>query len=142
MCTLSAGLLYNRVYSWRVSSQNDLGFGGWSETFAFKTMIATGLDEQATVPLRNNLQQNYPNPFNPNTTITFSLAQKAVVSITIFDMLGKQVQEIINDHYPAGEHSVSFNASGLSAGIYFYRINALSEKGKVFSRVRKMILIK
>jgi len=84
-----------------------------------------------------NLAQNYPNPFNPSTTITFDLAQTNYVTITVFDLQGKTISNIVSDVYPAGRYSVKWNAINLPSGIYFYRMNAGS-----FVQTRKLILLK
>lgn len=83
------------------------------------------------------LYQNYPNPFNPKTTIKFSLPEKLNVKISVYDILGQKVKELINETKDAGVHTINFDGSKLSSGIYFYRIDA----GK-YSDVKKMILIK
>jgi len=83
------------------------------------------------------LRQNYPNPFNPSTLISYSLNKNESVSLNIYDITGKQVASLINGLQTAGEHSVSFNASNLSSGVYLYKIATPS-----FSQVKKMILTK
>ncbi len=84
-----------------------------------------------------NLKQNYPNPFNPTTTIQFSIAEKSNVKLTITDMLGREIQTLVNDELSAGSYNYNFNANNLPSGVYFYRLDA----GK-FSSVKKMILMK
>jgi hypothetical protein len=81
--------------------------------------------------------QNYPNPFNPETKISFSVPQKGVVEIKVFDALGREIAVLLNEEVIAGNYSVSFNASKYPSGIYFYRINAGS-----FTDTKKMVLIK
>lgn len=83
------------------------------------------------------LYQNYPNPFNPITTIKFSLPEKMNVKISVYDVLGQKIKEIINETKEAGIYTINFDGIELSSGIYFYRIDA----GK-YSDVKKMILIK
>lgn len=85
-----------------------------------------------------NLLQNYPNPFNPTTNITFELNTADVVSIEVFDMLGRRVQEIANDRYAKGSHTVTFTAEGLSSGIYIAQMSTSSG----FSKTMKMTLLK
>jgi PKD repeat protein len=90
------------------------------------------------IPGAYMLYQNYPNPYNPATTIRFDLPQSATISIVIMDLLGREVATLVDQkEYPAGYHSVEFNASSLSSGIYFYRLTSGS-----FSDVRKMALVK
>ena len=88
-------------------------------------------------PSTYQLQQNYPNPFNPGTTITYSLPTQTTVSLTVYDLLGRDVATLVQDEKPAGTYSVYFDASHLSSGIYFYTISAGS-----FSATRKLMLIK
>jgi hypothetical protein len=88
------------------------------------------------------LSQNYPNPFNPSTTINFSLAVDSKVSLKIFDVLGQEVATLINGQMAAGSQKVSFDASSLNSGVYFYRIDASGIDGQKFSSVKKMILTK
>jgi hypothetical protein len=88
------------------------------------------------------LEQNYPNPFNPSTTINFSLAADSKVSLTVFDILGQEVANLINGNVAAGSHEINFNASNVNSGVYFYRINATAVDGTNFTSVKKMILTK
>ncbi|MCX6152449.1 MAG: T9SS type A sorting domain-containing protein [Ignavibacteriales bacterium] len=83
------------------------------------------------------LSQNYPNPFNPVTTIKYSLPIQKQVSIKVFDVLGREVKTLIDDLKLPGNYEVIFNATGLSSGIYFYRIDA----GE-FSKTKKMLVLK
>jgi len=84
-----------------------------------------------------NLYQNYPNPFNPTTNINYSLSKNSEVVIKVFDYLGREVATLVNSEKESGNHTVQFNAKGLSSGIYFYSI-----KADGFSEVKKMHLIK
>ena len=87
--------------------------------------------------LSYKLSQNHPNPFNPSTKINFSIPEAAKVSITIFNALGQEVAELANREFAKGNHSVDFNATNLTSGIYFYRMNSAN-----FSKTMKMMLIK
>ena len=84
-----------------------------------------------------NLEQNYPNPFNPNTQITYTLREPGLVKLSIFDIIGNKVQELVNSYQSAGTHSLKFEAVNIPSGIYFYRLQINS-----FTDSRKMILIK
>jgi uncharacterized delta-60 repeat protein len=85
------------------------------------------------------LAQNYPNPFNPTTTIHFTLSTATLVAMKLYDVLGKEVAILINNKaMEAGEHEVTFDASSLSGGVYFYRLSA----GNSFSDVKKFVLMK
>ncbi len=93
--------------------------------------------ERYETPKDYSLLQNYPNPFNPSTIIEFSLPGNSIVTLKIYNSLGEEVAELVNGELQAGYHSVNFNASNISSGIYFYRISAGS-----FVQTKKMILIK
>ena len=89
------------------------------------------------VPSANKLEQNYPNPFNPSTRIKYTLSRHTRVRITLFDALGRQVKVLLDDIREPGEYTLHFDGSGLSSGIYFYRLDAGS-----FTEARKMVLLK
>ncbi|MCX7610789.1 MAG: T9SS type A sorting domain-containing protein [Ignavibacterium sp.] len=84
-----------------------------------------------------NLEQNYPNPFNPSTKIKFSIPENSLVKLTVYNLIGKVVKEILNQSMNAGNYEVEFDGSNLSSGIYFYRLEA----GK-YSNTKRMILIR
>ena len=104
-------------------------------------------ETEDNIPEIFTLEQNYPNPFNPSTTINFQLAARADVEITIFDILGREVNSLLSDMRSPGRHSVVWNGTNTSglrvgSGIYIYRIRAVSVNDIVFEQQRKMILIK
>jgi hypothetical protein len=90
-----------------------------------------------TVPTVYSLEQNYPNPFNPVTTISFSIPKAGNVKITVYDVIGREVAVPVNEFKSAGSYSVAFNATDLSSGVYFYRMEAGN-----FKDVKKMSLVK
>ena len=100
-----------------------------------------GNEVNVGVPEKFSLSQNYPNPFNPSTKINYDLPFDGKVSLKIFDMSGKEVALLINEAMPAGYHTISFNASGLSSGVYFYRMS-VDASGKNFTDTKKMMLVK
>ncbi len=83
------------------------------------------------------LEQNYPNPFNPSTTIKYSVPVEGFVKIEIYNIIGAKVAELVNEVKSVGNHSITFNATGLSSGIYFYKIQASS-----FTETKKMVVLK
>jgi hypothetical protein len=83
------------------------------------------------------LSQNYPNPFNPTTSVVFNLEKSGVTVLSVYDLLGKKVAELVNGHLSAGEHQIEFNAADFPSGIYIYRLTA---SGQTLSR--KMMLMK
>jgi hypothetical protein len=90
-----------------------------------------------SIPNLYKLEQNYPNPFNPATTIQFQIPKTEYVTLKVYDVLGNEVANPVNQILTAGNHSVQFNANSLTSGMYFYRITAGS-----YSEVKKMTLIK
>jgi hypothetical protein len=94
-------------------------------------------DEYGTIPNKFVLNQNYPNPFNPETTISYSISEPATISLKVYDMLGKEVKTLVNEHQPTGSYKIEFDASALSSGVYFYQLH-----GRDFGETRKMLLIK
>ena len=94
-------------------------------------------NETESQPVRFALEQNYPNPFNPNTTIKYSLEEAGLVSLTIYNIVGQKVAELVNEVKPSGTHSINWNAPTLSSGVYYYR---LISGNKV--QIRKMTLTK
>jgi hypothetical protein len=89
------------------------------------------------IPSAYSLHQNYPNPFNPNTSIAYDLSEAGHVTLTVFDVLGREVMTLVNENQTAGSYSVEFNASTLSSGIYFYQL-----KVNDFTDMKKMVVMK
>jgi len=100
------------------------------------------VEVDVALPTEFTLEQNYPNPFNPSTTIQFSLPVDAQVTIGIYNLVGEKVAEAVSGNFTAGLNKVTFNASQLTSGVYFYRLDANGINGKTFSDVRKMSLLK
>lgn len=86
--------------------------------------VTTSTETTIGLPKAVELSQNYPNPFNPTTTIRYALPQTSAVTLEIFNMLGQKIVTIVNGQQASGSHTVSWNASGLSSGIYYYRLSA------------------
>ena len=97
---------------------------------------ATDVQEENNIPSEFTLEQNYPNPFNPSTSISFGLPVDSKVRLSVYNLLGEMVKEIANEEFSAGAHTLSFNADGLTSGVYFYRL----ESG-IFLATRKMIIL-
>jgi len=89
------------------------------------------------IPSGFSLSQNYPNPFNPATQIDYSVATAGNVKLAIYDLLGREIITLINEYKKPGKYSISFNASSLSSGAYFYSLQAGS-----YTERRKMILLR
>ena len=95
------------------------------------------IDNEIQLPTEYSISQNYPNPFNPSTVIEFALPTSGNVSLKVFNSIGEEVAELVNKELNAGYHSVNFNSSNLSSGIYFYRISS-----GTFVQTNKMILLR
>lgn len=101
------------------------------ELFEYKHGKATSLkklpvstEEPANIPSSVKLHQNYPNPFNPSTSISYALKENSFVKLTVYDMLGQEIQTLVNEYQKMGNHTVRFDARELSSGIYFYQLIA------------------
>jgi hypothetical protein len=112
------------------------GWTYWIDTLQVPISIV-GINDKSRYPLIFNLKQNYPNPFNPTTKIKYSIASRQFVVLKVFNVLGQEIETLVNAEKPAGNYQVEFNAANLPSGVYFYRIKAGS-----FNQVRKMLLIK
>ena len=101
-----------------------------------------GINHTGTVAEGFALSQNYPNPFNPSTNIKFSIPERGNIVLSVYDMLGKEITNLVSGNYALGTYEVNFDGSGLGSGVYFYRINYKSESGDEFSDSKKLMLIK
>jgi probable HAF family extracellular repeat protein len=108
-----------------------------NEGFLLAISGITEVNELENFPSGFVLNQNYPNPFNPFTTISFSIPNEEFVTLKVFNSLGEVVADIVSETKPSGSYSVSFDASILTSGVYFYKISAGN-----FVSAKKMILVK
>lgn len=100
--------------------------------------LGTNIEQHKSfLPSEYSLKQNYPNPFNPSTKIEFSIPKSGLIKLEIFDVLGRKVEELINQFLPIGNYSVIFKAEKYSSGIYYYRLST-----DELSKINKAILIK
>jgi hypothetical protein len=112
------------------------GLGGGSPV-AIDNWISGIENPDPRIPNEITLFQNYPNPFNPETEISFSLPKEEQVTLSVFNINGQLVKELVNEKKPAGNHSINFNASDLNSGIYFYTLETGSTKLS-----KKMLFVK
>ena len=110
------------------------GWTYWRDTIS---QVVTGVDDIMQAPLSYNLSQNYPNPFNPSTTISYSIPAKSQVTLRVYDILGSEIKMLVNEEKTAGTYKINFNASNLSSGIYFYKLQTDN-----YVKCKKMILLK
>jgi hypothetical protein len=118
--------------------QRSSGIEPMKNIYAQHISDAAGVgDHTSVVPSVYSLAQNYPNPFNPTTQISFALKKAGMTTVKVYDLLGREVTTLVDRTVQAGEHSVTFDATRLASGIYFYRI----ESGN-FTATKKMVLLK
>jgi len=131
-----SGFQNGQEYYWRVQGSNVMGSGPWSNVGSF-FVTPTDVKEQGGIPTAYSLSQNYPNPFNPTTSIKFALPHSAFTKVTIYDILGREVQTLVNGNLEAGYYEVNFNAANLVSGVYIYRIQSGD-----FTQTKKLLLLK
>jgi len=104
--------------------------------YRYELLTAIG-DPEPTSITKFSLSQNYPNPFNPTTKIKYSVPQLSFVTLKVYDVLGREVLTLANEERPIGSYEVEFNATGLTSGMYFYKLQAGS-----YAVTKKMLLLK
>lgn len=102
-----------------------------------RSVPLTAVDAEQGVPAEFRLDQNYPNPFNPVTTISYGLARRTAVSLSVYNILGQHVATLAEGVQNAGFYKVTFDGSRLASGVYWYRLEAQS-----FVSVRKLVVLK
>ena len=107
-------------------------------SFEYSKEVEINID----TPNKFTLEQNYPNPFNPTTRISFSLPTDSKVTLSLFDILGREIKTLLNKDLQAGYYNIDFNASGYPSGVYFYRLRAERINGENFSSTKKMLLLR
>lgn len=109
-----------------------------------KTFLKNKIQNVLSTSLEYELRQNYPNPFNPVTNIQFDIPKEGLVTLKVYDILGREVRNIVNEFKQAGSYIVSFDGSALASGIYLYRIQVTDARGYnvQFAQTKRMILIK
>lgn len=133
-----------QTHTYRVQAYKDFAVSGYSNE---ASLFVTSIKEDAEVPTEYSMSQNYPNPFwsgatsrsagNPATTITFAVPKRSTVLIKIFDVVGKEVMTVVDNEFEPGIFKQTFNADGLTSGIYFYRMEADG-----FSQTRKLMFLR
>ena len=100
-------------------------------------MVTAVKEKVRATPATFSLSQNFPNPFNPSTVIGYQLPANSLVTLKVYDVLGREVRTLVNEREGAGDHSITFNAADLPSGVYFYRLTAGS-----FVETKRLVVIK
>ena len=116
---------------------NAAGSSPWSTVRKFTTEQVTSVETGSEIPSGFRLGQNYPNPFNPTTNIAFDLPKSEYVSLKVYTLLGTEVAILVSENLPAGKYTIKFDASNLSSGLFFYKLQTSS-----FVETRKMLLVR
>lgn len=124
------------------TSSPTLVLDGIKVTKTWSNIVSSLSQIQNLVPEKFSLAQNYPNPFNPITNIRFSLPSGGYTTLKIYNALGKEVQTLLTSYLTRGNYEYRFDASGLTSGTYFYRLDLVSNGNRLFSDVKKMMVIK
>jgi hypothetical protein len=95
------------------------------------------IEVEVTTPSVYALEQNYPNPFNPSTSINYSIGEPGIVKLALYNLLGQEVKQLVNEFKEAGPHTITFDASSLTSGSYFYILETSQ-----FKQTKKMVLVK
>ena len=117
----------------------DAGWSNYNPQFSVNSIVSDVKVKQnaAAIPTQHRLGQNYPNPFNPTTQIQYALPKAGRVTLKIFDMAGREVATLVDQHQTAGEFTVAFNAKQLATGLYFYRLDVGD-----YNEVKRMTFVK
>jgi hypothetical protein len=112
------------------------------EIFRAWSNMVTGIKNISGAVSDFKLSQNYPNPFNPITNIQFSIPSTGFVKMKVYNSLGKEVTNLVNQNLNQGTYEVKFDGTNLSSGIYFYTINYVTGEGQQFTDTKKLVLVK
>ncbi len=123
---------FNTDHAWQTPTE-------WSYTWIGDTTDVVSVVNYTDnrLPKSYRLEQNYPNPFNPTTSIAYALPHPGMVTLTVFNMLGQKVAELVNQYQTAGNYNVNWDAAGVPSGIYFYQLTS-----GVYTQTKKMLLVK
>jgi hypothetical protein len=133
---LEALNLEDEEYLMRLAIAQNLYNEGGNE-YLGKSVSADQTDIGSEIPKEYVLSENYPNPFNPSTTIKYQIPKDGFVTLKVYDILGAEVANLVNEDKVAGRYEVSFDASLLASGVYIYRLNVND-----YVNVKKMVLMK
>ena len=133
-CTMNDG---NVLFTWSEKRLTGRGYDIYGSMIPVSSLLEAPSQDVTLLPKEYTLYQNFPNPFNPSTTIKYYLPEKGNIAITVYDVLGKQVAQLVDGFQYIGEHSVTWNAEGMPSGVYFYRVSTNN-----FSETKKLLLMR
>jgi hypothetical protein len=131
------GFTVNNNYYWKVAGINENGTGDYSSIWNFHVSPIGINNYTSSIPKEYKLYNNYPNPFNPTTKIRFDIPKNSLVRIEVYDVTGREIQNLVNNELKAGTYECEFSGFKYSSGIYFYKLQADN-----YVSVKKMILVK
>ncbi|MDH3269051.1 MAG: YCF48-related protein, partial [Ignavibacteria bacterium] len=137
--TLSNGLMGAFTFANDISvDSDDFAYLG-ATNGVYRSLYATDVprEENKSIPVTFNLEQNFPNPFNPNTKVQYSVPIRSIVVIKIFDILGDEIETLVNEEKAVGSYEITWYADDLPSGVYFYQL-----KAGPFVETKKMVLMK
>lgn len=130
-----------RKYYYACTPHASIGMKG-----TFTVNSVTGVTSMGNkLPSEFKLSQNYPNPFNPTTTISFTVTQPSEITLKVYNLLGAEIQTLAQGVYSAGDYNKSWDASNISAGVYFYQLQAgnfNADKSDIYTETKRLTLIK
>lgn len=129
----SEGILYFSFSNYKLTPRKRPDFG---------TVTPVGISNISENAESFYLSQNYPNPFNPVTVIKYNMPASGNVSLKIYDMLGREIKNLVNGFANAGTYTINFNGSEFASGVYFYKLEVDGKSGEKFMMTKKMILVK
>ena len=116
----------------------DVIVGEYNGNFSYyKNRLPTTVYEATELPAKFELMQNYPNPFNPTTKLSFVISHWSLVSLRVFDALGREVATLVNEDLRAGKYGIIFDGRGLASGVYIYRLKTNS-----YGDAKRMVVLK
>ena len=135
---IDSTIIANGLYFYRLHQYDTDGANEYTDEIeVYVDFITVFENESITLPLEFNLSQNYPNPFNPITTIEFQIPQNSFVNISVYDLSGRKVMQLLNRSLNAGKYSINVNGSNLASGNYIYRMLT-----PIYSSAKKLTLLK
>lgn len=125
----------NKSYWWKVKAHNLAGWGEFSDVWKFNSTTVGVKDE--LIPFETELFQNYPNPFNAGTEISFNIAENTFVSITIFNILGKEIDLLAHKEFSPGRYKINWNPESIPSGVYFCQLKTVN-----YNKLIKLLYLK